>query len=97
MSDDETPTPRLTGKWIGLAATAEDLATKLRAKELILDKSLVSLNPRKASLCRQLRMVCLWYRDAFKIWSDSDVPILDKQQQQDQFFALNELIKRVLE
>jgi S-methylmethionine-dependent homocysteine/selenocysteine methylase len=97
MADDETPTPRLTGRWQGLVSAAREVAQKLREVELAKSRVSGQLDPHGANLARQLRMVCTWYEGAFSRWTTNDVHVVEKQRQMDQFFALSELVKRVLE
>ena len=96
MSDPEAPTPRLSAQWQIFATAAREVADRLRDEELRKSRRLDMLDPHGANLVRQVRMVVESYAAAFGRWTTHEIPIEQKQREQQQFAALNTFARLLL-
>lgn len=96
--NDETPTPKLTGRWQVFATAARELAEKLQAAEHVASgrPDLAKLDAARASMLRTTRQVAEYYARVFARWTSTDVPIEQKHREQSEFLAFSNFVTEVL-
>jgi hypothetical protein len=79
-----------------MRSAAQELAAKLRDRELALDRVGPALDTGRAVLMRRTRAVVDSYASAFARWSTEDVPTPRKAREQSEFLSLVPFVRALL-